>query len=553
MVDYKLTRRGFFGVSAALAATGCAKGEKTNGGEKRPAAAQAFEFEEMSIADLGRRLRTKEYTAKYIVEKHIERVEKMDREGPELRAVLELNPDAVTIAEKLDREFQSGINRGPLHGIPIMIKDNIDTADRMSTTAGSLALKGSVALKDSQVARKLREAGAVILGKTNLSEWANYRSNKSSSGWSAIGGQTRNPYSLDHDPSGSSSGSAVAAAASYCAGAVGTETYGSIVGPSALNGTVGIKPTVGLIGRSGIIPISDSQDTAGPMARTVADAAAMLGALSGPDAEDKATLASKGNFHRDYIRFLNPAGLKGARIGIARNHFGYSELVDPLLEECVAAMKEAGAELIDPFEYPFERLWPYSGRVMQYEFKHGINRYLESRGPDAQVHSLEELIEFNELHRDEEMPYFGQNIFLEALEKGSLTDPEYLEAVNECRRRARKDGIDAAMDKFHLDAVFSPTGGPAAPIDLINGDRFIGGSSGLPAVAGYPNISVPGGFVYGLPIGVSFWGRAWSEPKLIEIAYSFEQTTKFRRPPKYLPDPDFSLGNKFYPAIVKRG
>jgi len=325
------------------------------------------------------------------------------------------------------------------------------------------------------------------------------------------------------------------------------------VGPSALNGTVGIKPTVGLIGRSGIIPISHSLDTAGPMTRTVADAAALLGALAGPDPDDKATQACKGKIHKDYTRFLNPAGLKGARIGIARNYFGYSELVDPLLEECVAVLKEAGAELIDPFEYKFESLWPYSGRVMQYEFKHGINRYLGSRGPDAHVHSLEELIEFNEQHRDEEMPYFGQNIFLDAQKKGPLTDPEYVEAVKECRRRARKDGIDAAMDKFHLDAIFSPTGGPAAPIDLINGDRFIGGSSGLPAVAGYPNINVPGGFVYGLPIGVSFWGRAWSEPKLIEIAYSFEQATRFRRPPQYLPTPDFSLENMFHPPVVERG
>ena len=421
----------------------------------------------------------------------------------------------------------------------MLIKDNIATHDRMTTTAGSLALEGSIAPEDSRVAAGLRAAGAVILGKANLSEWANYRGWRATNGWSARGGQTSNPYALDREPSGSSSGSSAGVSANLCALAVGTETDGSIVGPSSICGVVGIKPTVGLIGRHGIIPISSSQDTAGPIARTVADAAALLNALAGPDTNDPATDAGKNHFGQDYTRYLDSGALQGKKIGVNRKNFSISYLADPVFEGALEALKGAGAELVDPVEMPEGRTWPHEGTVMQYEFKYGINAYLDWLGPSAPVKSLQDLIDFNNAHADLEMAFYGQQIFEEAIEKGPLTDKEYLDALAECRRISRTEGIDMLMDKYGLDAVCNPTYGPAGPIDPLGGGRSLGGFAGLPAVAGYPHITVPCGWVHGLPLGFSFWGRAWSEPILIGIAYAFEQATKARKAPQLLPSVKF--------------
>jgi amidase len=423
-----------------------------------------------------------------------------------------------------------------LHGIPVLIKDNIDTADKMMTTAGSLALVGSKAPKDSTVAQKLRDAGAVILGKTNLSEWANIRSSHSTSGWSGRGGLTKNPYALDRNACGSSSGSGAAVAANLCAVAIGTETDGSIVCPSSANGLVGIKPTVGLVSRAGIIPISHSQDGAGPMARTVADAATVLGALTGVDPRDSATNAAGANALTDYTKFLDPDGLRGARIGLARKYFGFSENVDALMNTVLDAMTRAGATLIDPADITtFGKFDDSELEVFMYELKADLNAYLAQLGPSAPVKSLKDIIEFNESHKHEEMPYFGQDLFIKSEAKGPLTEKTYLDAVDKNHRLARIDGIDALMNKFQLDAIVAPTAGPACLTDLLNGDHFTGGSSNAAAVAGYPNINVPAGFVDGMPVGVSFFGRAWSEPTLIKIAYAFEQTTKARKPPQFLP------------------
>ena len=495
---------------------------------------KSFALEEMTVAELQQGMASGRFTAVALVRHYLKRIAEVDRKGPRLKAVIELNPDALGIAQALDRERKSKGPRGPLHGIPILIKDNIDTHDRMTTTAGSLALAGSIAPQDSFLVERLRAAGAVILGKTNLSEWANFRGSRSISGWSGRGGQTRNPYCIDRSPSGSSSGSVAAVSANLCAASIGTETNGSIVSPASYCGVVGIKPTVGLASRAGIIPIAASQDTAGPMGRTVADAAALLGAMTGVDARDAATERSAGKAHADYTQFLGAGALRGARIGVARELFKLNRLVDPKLEAALEAMRQAGAALIDPVKLPTRQdLGGADYQVMLYEFKVGLNAYFASLGASAPVKSMQELIEFNDRNPDRELPFFGQETLIEAQAKGPLTEQGYLDAKERCLKWSK--GIDAVMDEHQLDALVAPTGGPAHTLDLVVGDRGLGGSSTYAAVAGYPNITVPCGDVLGLPVAISFFGRAWSEAKLIGIAHAFEQATKARKPPRFLP------------------
>jgi amidase len=499
------------------------------------AAAPTFPFEEATIGGLSGQMAAGKLTARALTQAYLDRIASMNLKGPALHAVIETNPDALTIADGLDAERKSGKLRGPLHGIPLLLKDNIDTADKNTTTAGSLALAGSIAQQDSTVAERLRSAGAVLLGKANLSEWANIRSSKSTSGWSARGGLCRNPYVLDRNACGSSSGSGAAAAANLCAVAVGTETDGSIVCPSSLNGLVGVKPTVGLVSRAGIVPIAHSQDTAGPMCRTVRDAAILLGALAGADARDPATQAAKGHVD-DYTHGLDAGGLKGARIGVARKLMGFHPAVDALIEEALREMKRRGAEVVDPADIPHGGEYDDAElTVLLYELKADLNAYLSWLKPEIKVRTLADVIAFNEAHRAEEMPYFGQDLFLKAQQKGPLTDLAYVEALAHCRRLATIEGLDAVMDQYKLDAIVAPTGGPAWTCDLVNGDHFSGGLSTAPAVAGYPHVTVPAGQVFGLPVGISFTGRAWSEPSLLRLAYAFEQATKHRRPPKLLP------------------
>lgn len=499
-----------------------------------PAWAKPSELEEATITELQTVMKSGRATARSLVKEYLARIAELDKRGPALNSVIELNPDAPAIARALDAERKAKGPRGPLHGIPVLLKDNIDTHDRMTTTAGSLALQGSIPAQDSFVARKLREAGAVILGKTNLSEWANFRGDRSTSGWSGRGGQTHNPYALDRNPSGSSSGSGVAVAANLCAVAVGTETDGSIISPSTLCGIVGIKPTLGLVSRSGIIPIAHSQDTAGPMARTVTDAAILLGALTGIDSRDTATEGSRGKSHRDYTQFLDPRGLRGARIGVARRYFRTGTLTEKLLESALDEMKRLGAILVDPADDPALGRYAEAEReVLLYEFKADLNAYLASLGPKAPVRTLKEVIEFNERNKERELPYFGQENLIRAQEKGPLTENGYREALERCWRLSRDEGIDAVMDKHKLDAIVAPSGGPAGKTDLVHGDRGIGGSSSPAAVAGYPNITVPAGQLFGLPFGISFFGRAYSEPTLLKLAFALEQATKARRPPKF--------------------
>ena len=524
------------GGAAALAAAA--------GGRAEAASAPAldlppFELEEATIAGLQAAMASGRHTARSLVEAYLARIDAVDRV---LRSVIEINPEALAIAAGLDDERRAGKVRGPLHGIPVLIKDNIATADRMETTAGSLALVGAKAPRDAFLVRRLREAGAVLLGKTNLSEWANFRSTQSSSGWSGRGGQCGNPYALDRNPCGSSSGSGAAISANLAAVAVGTETDGSIVCPSHACGLVGLKPTLGLVSRSGIVPIAHSQDTAGPMARTVADAAVLLAVLAGADADDPATA---GRPRPDgYAAALEGATLQGARIGVARARVtGYSPEADAVFSSALAAMRDAGAVLVDPADVP--NLGEYDDEefeVMLYEFKADLEAYLASWAPGASARTLVDLIAFNEAHRNEELPYFGQEIFTMAAAKGPLTDKAYRKALAVCRKLSRDEGLAPLFERHRLDAVVAPTGGPAWPTDLVNGDHFLGASSTPAAVSGYPSITVPAGFSFGLPVGLTFIGKPWAEAVLVRLAAAFESATKVRRPPRFLATADLAAG-----------
>lgn len=494
-----------------------------------------FPLMEATVDELRAMMENGERSARDITQLYLERIAAVDDSGPELNAVIETNPDALKMAERLDEERAAGKVRGPLHGIPIIIKDNIDTADQMQTTAGTLVLEGHVADADAFIVAKMREAGAVLLGKANLSEWANFRSTRSSSGWSGRGGQTKNPYVLDRNPCGSSSGSGAAVSANLCAIAIGTETNGSIVCPSNANGVVGIKPTVGLWSRSGIIPISFTQDTAGPMGRCVRDAATLLGPLTGVDTADSKTASSREHLHEDYTTFLKEDGLKGARIGIVREMMGFHEGVDRVMEAAFEAMREQGATIVD-LDYPEE--WRGLGdaayEVLLYEFKDGVNKYLKGAKPESGVKTLADVIEWNKAHEATAMPYFKQEILVAAEEKGDLTTPDYEEALAKTVKQSRK-GIERLVQENKLDAIVAPTGGPAWTTDVINGDKYVGGSSSPAARAGYPNITVPAGFVADLPVGISFFGEAYTEPKLLKVAYAFEQATQKRRVPTFKP------------------
>ncbi len=492
---------------------------------------------EVTIAELQAALQDGHLTSLQLVNMYLQRIQAINRQGPCINALAEINPDARTIAQQLDQERKERGPRGPLHGIPLLLKDNIATTDRMETTAGSLALVGIRPKREAFVVQQLRAAGAIILGKANLSEWANFRSSHSSSGWSGRGGQVLNPYVLNRTPCGSSSGSATAVAAGLAAASLGTETDGSILCPANMNAVVGIKPTVGLTSRSGVIPIAHSQDTVGPFGRTVADAAAVLGALVGVDERDTATQQSTGKIYHDYTQFLDDNGLRGARIGIAREVYsGYDARVDALLEQAIAAMRTAGAEIIDPANIPTAKQINETDTemtVLLYEFKADLNSYLQDLA-ESPVRSLADVIAFNTAHTEQEMPYFQQELLLNAQEAGTLADERYLAALEKNQRLARQEGIDAVMEQYHLDALVMPTGGPAWLVDLVNGDHGAGGCSQPAALAGYPAISVPMGYIFELPIGITFMGRAFSEPTLIKLAYAFEQRTKARHSPKYL-------------------
>jgi len=540
-----LDRRTFFGASIAAGVTllgtsqmagatetGGSGGHAMNPADRPP---QADEFLSRSVVELSAMMHRGELSSHDLTQRYLARIAQMDKAGVALNAVIELNPDALAIADQRDAERKAGNARGPLHGIPVLIKDNIGSADKMRTTAGSLALANSAPAKDAFIIERLRAAGAVLLGKTNLSEWANYRSTHSVSGWSGRGGLTRNPYVLNRNTSGSSSGTGAAIAATFATVGIGTETDGSIISPSSICGLVGIKPTVGLWGRSGIVPISASQDTAGPMARSVADAAALLGPLTGVDPRDTSTNASRGKSAVAYEKFLDAAGLKGARIGVARELAGFSDLVDARLNEAIAAMRSAGATVVDPVKMPTAGKYSDAeGVVLDYEFKAGLNAYFASLGPDAPVKTLAELIAFNEREKAREMPWFAQEIFVRAQKCGPLTDKKYLDARAKCIRLTRTEGIDAVMAAHKLDAIVAPSNAPAWTTDLLNGDHVTGGDTSFAAVAGYPSITVPMGFAAELPVGLSFIAGAWEEGRLIKLAFAFEQATKLRREPKYL-------------------
>jgi amidase len=533
-----MDRRTFLASSALLAVPPTSRGARRDVPAAQPA---AFELEEATLDDLQRMMSAGRHTSRSITQLYLDRIAALDRpngpNGTGVNAVIELNPDALAIADAMDAERKAGRVRGALHGVPVLIKDNVDTADRMETTAGSLALVGAARPKDAFVVERLRAAGAVLLGKTNLSEWANFRSTHSVSGWSGRGGQTRNPYALDRNPCGSSSGSGAAASASFCAVAVGTETDGSVVCPSSTNGLVGVKPTLGLVSRAGIIPIAHSQDTAGPMTRTVRDAAILLGVLAGADPRDPITSAARGE--RDYTRFLDPDGLKGARIGVSRKSMGFSRDVDRLMADAIDVLKRSGATIVDPANLPTDGQYDSAeGDVLRYEFKADLNAYLAARGVRLEgsgtVATLEKLIDWNERHADREMPYFGQELFQQSQEKGPLSTPAYGTALAKSKRLAGTEGIGAALRAHRLDALVAPTGQPAWTIDLLNGDHFTGGYSSASAVAGWAHVTVPMGAVRGLPVGLSFFAGAWSEPTLLKLAYAFERATTHRRAPRFL-------------------
>lgn len=520
-----LDRREFIGMTAIAGL-----GVMIKKGNSVDASAQTFELEEATVADMNAAMEAGRLTSRKLVEQYLANIKLIDGK---LNSIIELNPDALAIADQMDRERKAGKPRGRLHGIPVLIKDNIDTADKMKTTAGSLALADApTPKKDAFIVTQLRNAGAVIIGKTNLSEWANFRSTKSSSGWSARGGQTHNPYILDRNPCGSSSGSGAAISANLAAVAVGTETDGSVVCPSATCGIVGIKPTLGLVSRSGIIPIAHSQDTAGPMCRTVADAALLLTVLAASDAGDAITSAAARE-KKDYTQFLQKDGLRGMKIGVARQYFGRSSKVDALIEPQLLVLKDGGATLVD-VEFPKLRdFGDAEYEVLLYEFKADLNNYLAARG--GQYKTLKELIDFNNKNADKEMPYFGQEIFIQAETKGSLSERAYQIALLQSKLMTQEQGIDGVAEKAKVDAFVAPSGGPAWITDLVGGDCGVFESSSLAAVSGYPNITVPAGYIQGLPIGISFFGKAFSEPTLIKAAYAFEQATKARKPPKFLP------------------
>ena len=527
-----MKRRNFLSFASLMPALAAGAQQVRPLGSGRPTAAAGMALEELTLDAIQQSFSSGQATSESLTRAYLERIRPLD--GRTVNAIIQLNPEALAIAADLDRERQAKGPRSLLHGVPVLIKDNIDTSDQMWTTAGSLALNGSIAAQDSYVAARLRAAGAVILAKTNLSEWANFRSTHSVSGWSGRGGQTRMPYALDRNPSGSSSGTGAAIAASFAAIGVGTETDGSIVSPASVNCLVGIKPTVGLIGRSGIIPISFTQDTAGPMARTVRDAAILLTVLAGQDPRDPATIANAGHVPADYTKFLDANGLKGARLGVARKFFGTSPSADRIIDDSIAQLKSLGAEIIDPADASTN--WKYGDAendVLQYEFKFGLNKYLAGLAPSIKVRTLTDLIAFNSAHRAAEMPYFDQEILEQSDKRGPLTDKAYLDALEKCRKQSRDEGIDAVISKNKLDAIIALTNGPACLTDWINGDQDTGGCSSPAAVAGYPHITVPAGFVHGLPIGLSFFGTAWTEPTLLKLAYAFEQATKVRKAPAF--------------------
>ena len=535
-----LDRRHFLGHAAVAAAALAAVPALARAAAQRPAGADAppappaFDLDEATIASLQQAMATSRLSAVGITERYLARIRAIDKAGPAINAIIELNPDALAIARGRDAERLAGRIRGPLHGIPVLIKDNIDTGDRMRTTAGSLALAGTSALRDAFIAERLRAAGAVMLGKTNLSEWANFRSTHSTSGWSGRGGQTRNPYVLDRNPCGSSAGTGAAISANFATIGIGTETDGSVICPSAVNGLVGIKPTIGLVSRAGIIPIAASQDTAGPMTRTVRDAAVLLGVLAGPDPRDPATSASAGRVV-DYAKGLDAGALHGARIGVVRNLAGFLPAVDAVYEQAVAALRTAGAVIIDPVELTTAGKFDEAElEVLLYEFKDGIETYLASRGPAFPFKTLADLIAFNQRETAKEMPHFGQELFERAARKGPLTDAAYRDARALSLKLARDDGLDAAMATHKVDVLVSPSNAPAWTIDHVSGDHVVGGNTSFAAVAGYPSITVPMGLANGLPVGLSFTGRAWSEATIIGVAYAFEQATKARRGPKFL-------------------